>query len=882
MAADSEELFVGDGDEEENNDDNISLTSTVESVHDEEKEFVVDAILAERPNKNPHQEGDMEYLIKWENYPLDQCTWEAVGNLSEDLQEQWREQREQELSGDRSPFSLQLYEEAIAEAVRSRAARHNMRNAKRLRLNLRLTEPLPADYLDTSSVSIASKEDSESDDEAMELDEFEPGQPMDTTAPKVIKQTTFKGIPPAKPPLPQTKPVSSKAPESCAGTTKPSSKIPAEPTGKTHATTVWQGTARNPSVSDKSTSKPAPVAPKPQSMTSSTSLKNKFGKSLKATRTQVPKPLLPRSTSASGSIPISVPLLKARKRRTNLKDAMMDPTKPRKLMTNLHRVNQLRKKAAELNDTAPSDPSLIPAAFFITDTQPRRRQSNEQPTTRLSKDSNELNDDAIQSPSAKATSNGPRKDRKSVRFANDGVDLLFEEPMDIDGPTILTGPANARTHTGTSQRKLSLSTYQERSATQDVAKSASFGSEGSREVPVVFNGITRANDVWLRIFLSEEVLNFRAICTSEDFFSGDCLYKPESRLSSGKLESTTDQAALNAVANNLRRASSGFYLALSEYSVLIYPGQCAAWGRLIDPTSPSDVDLRHLIFRTTPPLTVYHYPPLSVAMINQKHDAPDSALIRVRLMREISTLDYKVLQPSLKSRGSGKPAFFLLFHQSEDFLFRILSLWLRACQSDCLIFHNAQEGSWKYFLEETTAGAVILHESVERSIRKIPRLWNVLKYGQHNFWSLSSSDHETKLRPIVIEGTRYSQNIQRLPPQLKMTRLFPHGRAFLITPSFAISEPAKLCQFLQFFQSRSSFAPCVLVACANFPQYLLDLATEKARESDIFRRVNSRDCKNFLNLFPSLLAGLRGLFCTSWILRSRGIPSVLLIIGQAT
>lgn len=49
-------------------DDDISITSTVNEGGD----FDVEQLLAERPK--PDNPDEIEYLIKWEGYPLEECT----------------------------------------------------------------------------------------------------------------------------------------------------------------------------------------------------------------------------------------------------------------------------------------------------------------------------------------------------------------------------------------------------------------------------------------------------------------------------------------------------------------------------------------------------------------------------------------------------------------------------------------------------------------------------------------------------------------------------------------------------------------------------------------------------------------------------------------
>lgn len=144
------------------------------------------------------------------------------------------------------------------------------------------------------------------------------------------------------------------------------------------------------------------------------------------------------------------------------------------------------------------------------------------------------------------------------------------------------------------------------------------------------------------------------------------------------------------------------------------------------------------------------------------------------------------------------------------------------------------EGSWKRYLDATKNGAVICHESVVKNIRKISGMSAALQNRAHNFWCLSTSDLNQQT-PISSRDILSDQTDKR-PVWLSVTRLFPHGKVFLITPSFAVSQPARLCDFLLWFEDRAKLAPCILVACADFPGYLWKLAVDKDNESEELRK----------------------------------------------
>lgn len=777
-ADDQSSLFVSGDNDMEIDDDNVSLTSTRDSDHDSDEEFVVDAILGERPHET--MEGEMQYLIQWEGYPIFRSTWEGIDNLSDELYHQWCLQREDEKEQRRRPFDLQVYENAVAEEKRRKAARHSLRNDKRKRLGLPLTRPFPAGYVGLETALGIKREDSDSSDEAMEVGpEIDPAT-ITSPQQRVIKQSTFKGVPP-----------------------------PAKQSRKT-STTGWKGTARKPSDPKKVATKPTTVARSSSTshVASSSSLAHKFqGKRLKATRS-VPRPVATKANTSHATA-----AAKVRKPRAGLKSAMMDPNKAPRFMSNMHKVNQLKKKADELNDSAPADPSTIPASYFITDALPQRPAAPKDPETGQSNIQSIL-DEVSSSAALPKDPENPRT-KKIVRFAETiAATQTFVETDPPSGPAL---------------KKVSLQSYQRRltSQTQTVAKKVSFGPSTSETVQVEFSNMPRTSSSdWLKQFISEEIMQFQTLCTHMDFFYTASLYDPQNpsaRLASGTLESSHAITAVTNVATNLKASSSAFYIPYSSYSVLVYPSECLEWAPLMDKSGSTTNVLNYLVFRPKTPFRLEHYPALSNATISETTTSSD---LQKELMQEIADFDYDILlAPSAKE----KHVFFLMYTQEHANLFKAISLWLRACRPECQIFHSGESGAWFAYKETTLSGAVILHQSVEHDIRNIPGLWDTLKHSAHTIWSLSSTDHETPLR-LSPAGDL----ITGVPPQLRLKQLFTAGRAFLLTPGFAISQPEKMCEFLEWFKERAAVAPCVLVVCTDFTDYLLDIATEKAQESARF------------------------------------------------
>lgn len=695
-----------------------------------------------------------------------------------------------------------------------------------------------------------SRDSSESSDEAMEI---EPGQADKVGVAKPMKQKVFKGIP--------TSTATTKS-SSKDSTRRQSTGSLAEPVRQAPGGSLqkvgYQGTARKTSISDKdltqsgATRKPSindknSTQPERARKPSTGDKMQTKPRQAMAKTTNVAPPsssILAKKFQAVRTVrPIALPpaanLPKIRKRRSSLKESMMDSSKEPRLFNSMRKRNTARKRGQELNDSAPLNASAIPANFFITNDKPKQPAevpANQSPRKTTADDLQ--TSDTAKSHATTAPPNGAKKARKSVRFTEDPI---FEEPAEIESPS--TAPESATPAIPASdtakvpKKKLSLAAYQERSGKQAVAKTASFGPEGSRCVRILFNGITRAHHPWLKPFMEDTTLQFRTVCVADDFFGAPKppFYEAHNKLGSGTLEcpEPENMPALEAVGSNLRRTQAAFYLARKEYSILIFPSQCDAWASLGDPTSPSPTSLSHVIFQPATPIDLRLYRTMVPSDGSQGNAAPVDVDVCLEVMNKLIDVDLEALRAN--------PDYYLIHYESERFLFQMMALWLRSLVPGCRIFTTSMEGSWTKFTQEGNKhGTVILHDSVLKSIRKLPRLWDSLNYGRHNLWHMSLSGQDSALGSWGAEEL-LEQAPSRPLPCLKLTRLFPHGCAILITPSFAVSEPAELCKLLVWFKEKSRDAPYVFVGCTNFPDYLRGLVIDKAREADQLKRTRSND-----------------------------------------
>ena len=137
----------------DSDEDSISLNSTLES--EPQEEYPLDRILAERNNN-----GVTEYLVKWQNYPDERCTWEAQTNFRNDSTiPEWDHHKLRIKRGLEEPYNVAALEarvEAWLDATKKRKAR---RRAKRRRRGLSVDPTSPEDSSDSSNKS--EEEDNE-------------------------------------------------------------------------------------------------------------------------------------------------------------------------------------------------------------------------------------------------------------------------------------------------------------------------------------------------------------------------------------------------------------------------------------------------------------------------------------------------------------------------------------------------------------------------------------------------------------------------------------------------------------------------------------------------------------------------------------------------
>ncbi|EPQ64580.1 Bgt-2729 [Blumeria graminis f. sp. tritici] len=149
----------------DSSDDNISLTSTVISIHSENEFFEVERILAENIDSSTKT-----FLIQWEGYPISRATWEPRKQIQHlrPVMVEWRERQAAEANGDQKPFDTAAWEAARRDSENEKQKRKYRRRSKRKRQTRAVRSDQGRD-MRSRSTSIKKKESKgSSSDEAIE------------------------------------------------------------------------------------------------------------------------------------------------------------------------------------------------------------------------------------------------------------------------------------------------------------------------------------------------------------------------------------------------------------------------------------------------------------------------------------------------------------------------------------------------------------------------------------------------------------------------------------------------------------------------------------------------------------------------------------------
>ncbi|ROV92011.1 hypothetical protein VMCG_09556 [Cytospora schulzeri] len=383
--------------------DSISLNSEGDEEYDSGTEFVVEDVHCEQVDLN---DGRVKYLVEWANFPLDECTWEPEEELPQELRDQWEAKKATQDPSVAADFEKK-YNEAFNEKLEERRRLHRRRNAKRRRLGLAETnfyfrnhfypdseDDVDVNVADEANGGAHSETNASTDSEAEEAQEdntvdhgakdsvlsSKTSSQKPTSRPNQIFKTNPDVAlePQAKTSVAKDKGRPREQPQKTTSTSSSSTSLPkAQSTPsltnrprKSASTTGYQGSARRPSTTQPKTTTrksdvPA-VRPGSASNGATTPTSNLTKKNITAKK--------------SGQAPIStVNIFTGGKKpaaRQHLGSTMLDSSKGPKFFTKarLRRKAELRSRD---NDDRPPDPSQV-MLFNISQPPPPRQTSRQQ------------------------------------------------------------------------------------------------------------------------------------------------------------------------------------------------------------------------------------------------------------------------------------------------------------------------------------------------------------------------------------------------------------------------------------------------------------------------------------------------------------------------
>ncbi|POS72863.1 chromodomain protein-3 [Diaporthe helianthi] len=884
--------------------DSISLTSDNDPTYDPNTEFVVEDIRAERIDPG---NGVLKYLVEWANFPLDECTWEPESEISKALKDSWDEKKAWQDSRVAEEFE-QRYEVAFHTVLRERRALHRRRNAKRRRLGLKetkfffrgnhysseseddtkLSDGASKDSYTNPASAFASDSDSEEAKEDSTIDHKEESRKSASRTKTQVSNRPNKifSVDPSATGSRQGAGNDKSLLRQRPAATTQTGAAPLQPKARSNSSastlqrekpsaTGYQGSARRASAGTTQT-KYVPIG-----------VSSAGSASANPPTSSGPSTIAKKGLTAkkSGKAPIGATNIfidgKKRQPRQNLASAMIDASKDPRFFTKHHFRRKAELKSRDHDDQAPDVSRVADQLFSINQVPPTRRTSTQ--TTKHSEDGDDEHDTITVHMTDDVGMAGPRRsstsasepksvlkrfslelgtDRskkraKTVRFTGEDGDPFVSEPVGLEE---LPGPTNRMRSPpppAESRTKVSLATYHSR-IVQNVEKKIILAT-GNRSLDVTFHDIPKessreTDQPWLKEFYGALCLHFGHKVLAESIVAQLSQLRGQDRqahdvLCHGKITSE-DCESVEILAEHLRVSHCGLFTSHENYNLVIYPTRCdgfqtSALG-IESPNAP-EVALRHFIFRSSHNISRLIRSPSATtdqtvpAAIGKGQKAVFRSLLGMRYGKLIAG-----------PREKKEHHFFLVFPEIAVEWYRTICSWLFVCNSHCKIYTSFDAGSWAAFLERSNSqcGVIVIHETVVDFVRRFPSIAEILRTdNNYNFWRFSATKGLQQAQSSELSSRRLTLDV--------FSRIFPMGKAILVTPSFLVCEPQKTLQLFEwFFGNQTIYSSNKLVTAFNIVDYLRDLASEanqrhawlKQRQGTHMSELEAADERNALGL----------------------------------
>jgi len=409
------------------------------------------------------------------------------------------------------------------------------------------------------------------------------------------------------------------------------------------------------------------------------------------------------------------------------------------------------------------------------------------------------------------------------------IDMLRSEVSQLDvGQAASNAPAQRAPQV--LRKKVSLDDYKKQKALANVgerAKNVVFGSDAIHSAFFDFGELELGQEPWKQEFSVTTQFLFNQLCMAQDLKSQQGLLHRRA-LKHGSLQPADPNNPamikfVDHVAEELILRVGGLLSTCDNFAILLYPSKREEWS-FLEQSRSIESRLRYTIFKHDFQPGTQHLP------AKMEFGEP----YRTLLADKIQGMRLKNLLPVFpKDKDPFK--FFLMFPSSEKVMAQYFSAWILASHAESQIFDSLSEGAWDFYVQNTDGfGVVLVHESMASSLHQLPSLSRILKHAGIVIWNVSDSTSLYPLFPSTLCAPDPHAG------RLRFTRLFPHGCAFLLSPSFIIAEPERSYELLNWFLNKkfvnTTAGTWKLVCCHDFRGYLLDLANSKAKEKEDFEQ----------------------------------------------
>ncbi|KAH8175262.1 chromo (CHRromatin organization MOdifier) domain-containing protein [Sarocladium implicatum] len=816
------------------------VSSEVDSLdgveHDPEEDFVVEEVLAEAVTKNNilGVPGEKRWLIRWTGYKLHDATWEPAANLSTPILEEWETKKKKIAAGEGEPFKIRQWKKAFLSYHHRRIEKQKMSNKTRRAQGRDLLEVDDMEFYRESAANLDSGDDSDDDLDWTAIDrdgedsdmstefssgslpaESESGSSSDSNeARNNTSRDTGAALRHRAKHVQKTTTVALSAGSSADKARSSHSRTPStnQKLGPNAKRTV-------PSKSSTFTNSAGPgghrdIAPKPRESRDDNGVRSENPSNSRAATIQSPSAARP-ADSAAGRAASRLPIPPARKKQQL----------PPEAYRNVFSIGEPSKKRGSTLEKSASNPKLAPKFLNLRGQnilQKRARDGEGTRDPRISRKSN--------------TSEGGASSQEAAQSIRDESPLFLpsEEPTDTstevlraqatEEPTMPVATQTKRVSFAPETRQEGqVATANDQSQPMELDdEDVSFIIEGgetssvpaapsvvppdlrtrcslgpSSEIDITFVGMK--GDV-LTSHLSEsempESLHFSHQCSVEDFRIGSS-YLWKSTLASGPITTEGPAESLRALNAQLAMDSTALLCRIDNICVLLFSSSDRAWSEVLNISSQLDRDLPwYIVFDAAPEFASRLLEPYrSQKRVNDRKVPPSGVLGLEKMLQ----LRQYLLLP-FNARGKVQVSFFLLFPESTRQECSLLAKWLHLCHADIRILSSLVTTNWSSFKNLPT-GVVIIHESALESMRILPGLgdllWSPDSARNYSFW-VFGANHQRRMD--MRRGSFDDVAEQETAPILRP--LLPDGTAFLITPSFLISQPRYANEFIKWFSKR--------------------------------------------------------------------------------